>query len=129
MPENLPGKRVLIVEDNPLLAFDVKDLLDELGAITIGPALDLASGLHLLNDNQPDAALLDVDLGGEFVWPLADRLKERQIPFAFISADCTEDFLPDPFRRMVCLEKPASKEEITRLVAELARGANRVGNS
>ena len=120
MTENLPGKRVLIVEDNPLLAFDIKDMMDELGAVTIGPALDLASGLALLNDNEPDAALLDVDLSGEFVWPIADRLKAREIPFAFISADCGQDFLPDPFRRMVCLEKPATKEEIVELVAELA---------
>lgn len=120
MTENLPGKRVLIVEDNPLLAFDIKDLMEELGAVPIGPALGLDEGIDLLENSEPDAALLDVDLGGEYVWPLARRLQERKVPFAFISAECREDFLPDPYRRQVCLEKPATKEEITRLIAELA---------
>lgn len=123
MRKELPGKRVLIVEDNPLLAFDIKDLMEELGAIPIGPALDLGAGLALLNDNQPDAALLDIDLGGEYVWPLAEELRQRRVPFAFISADCTADFLPDPYRRMVCLEKPATKHEIVELISELAANA------
>ena len=122
MPQNLPGKRVLIVEDNPLLAFDLKDMMEELGAVAIGPALDLQTGINLLGEHDPDVALLDVDLGGEFVWPLAERLQNRQVPFAFISADCREDLLPDPYRRQVCLEKPATKVEIIELVAELAAG-------
>lgn len=122
MTENLPGKRVLIVEDNPLLAFDIKDLMEELGAVPIGPALDLQAGMALLNDSRPDAALLDVDLAGEYVWPLAEELKHRRVPFAFISADCTQEYLPDPYRRMICLEKPATKGEIVEVISELAAG-------
>lgn len=123
MHHTLPGKRVLIVEDNPLLAHDIKDLMEDLGAVPIGPALDLQTGFALLNDNDPDAALLDVDLAGELVWPLAEALSARRVPFAFISADCTQEYLPDRYRRMVCLEKPTTTEELVGVISELAARA------
>ena len=57
------------------------------------------------------------------MWPLARELSERSVPYAFISADCTQENLPYPFQRMVCLEKPATTDEIVDLISELATSA------
>lgn len=112
---------MLVVEDNPVLAYDLQDLMSSLGAETIGPALDLTTGLQLARENHLDAALLDIDLGGEYVWPLARELKQHQVPFAFISAECSKQFLPEPFREAICLEKPAQSVEIVRTIANIAK--------
>ncbi|TMM46137.1 response regulator [Qipengyuania marisflavi] len=120
MLQKLTGKRVLIVEDNPVLAYDIDDLLVDLEVETVGPALDLTTGLQLARQNQLDAALLDVDLGGEQVWPLARELQQHQVPFAFISARCSLDTLPEQFRAYVCLEKPTPRGKIVETLHGLA---------
>lgn len=96
MPTRLPGKRVLIVEDNPALAYHINDSFCDHGAEVVGPALDLLTGLELARENHLDAAVLDIDLGGEYVWPLARELKGHKVPFVFFSAECAGD-LPEDF--------------------------------
>ena len=120
MTKNLIGKRVLIVEDNPVLAYDLQDLVSDIGVEPVGPALDLSTALQLARESALDAALLDVDLGGEYVWPLARELKEKQIPFAFISAECRGEMLPEAFRGAICLEKPAHTAEILQTISAIA---------
>ena len=122
MPKNLPGKRVLVVEDNPMLAYDLRDIMSERGAEIIGPALDLSTGLQLARENQLDGALLDVDLGGELVWPLARELQEHTVPFIFISADCKDSDLPQDFRQYRCLDKPARSADILQTISGLMSG-------
>lgn len=112
MPHRLPGKRVLIVEDNPILAYDISDLVEEFGASPIGPALDLEAGIRLVSENELDAALLDIDLGGEYVWPIAEALDRHKVPFAFVSAQCRDDEVPEAFRSRPCIDKPALPSEI-----------------
>lgn len=119
MSQQLPGKRILIVEDNPILAYDLEDIVGETGAQTIGPALDLPTGLQLARENNLDAALLDIDLGTERVWPLARELAEHTVPFVFISARCQQDELPDDFRGHLCIEKPARTEEIIQTLSQI----------
>lgn len=121
MPTRLPGKRVLVVEDNPALAYDIDDSLREMGAEVIGPALDLQTGLQLARENRLDAAVLDIDLGSDFVWPLARELKGHQVPFVFVSAECA-DKLPPDFQHVVCLDKPAPTDIILKTVAEAITG-------
>ena len=120
MSQKLPGKRILIVEDNPILAYDISDLVGDIGAEAVGPALDLETGLRLLEETTPDAALLDVDLGGEYVWPLAAELDRKAIPYAFVSAQCRSDLLPDSFKERRCIEKPALPEEIIETLMQFA---------
>ena len=118
MPHRLPGKRVLVVEDNPALAYDIDDSLREFGAEVIGPALDLATGLQLARENNLDAAVFDIDLGGAYVWPLALELAGHRVPFVFVSAECG-DKLPDDFRNSVCLDKPAPTRAILETVSSV----------
>ena len=126
MPERLPGKRVLIVEDNPALAFDINDIFSDHGAEVVGPAMDLPTGMQLVRDNNLDAAVLDIDLGGEFVWPLARELKGHKVPFVFVSAECT-DRLPEDFFEATCLDKPAPSDMILTTVANLIHPPVRQG--
>jgi len=80
----LLGRRVLVVEDEMMIAMLVEDMLAELGCVAVGPAHALDVALNLARTEQGlDAALLDVNLGGEAVWPVADALAARGVRFAF----------------------------------------------
>ena len=125
MGENLPGKRVLIVEDNPILAFDLQDVLEEHGTEAIGPAYDLATGLKLVRENNLDAAFLDIDLGSERVWPIARELAEHGVPFAFVSGGCPEGDVPEDFRGYIFLQKPAMRVQIVSTLSGMV-GSERV---
>lgn len=116
MVEALPGKRVLVVEDNPVLAFDIDAMLSDLGAEVVGPALDLDTGLQLAREQPIDGAVLDIDLGGRFVWPLAAELQHHSVPFVFVSAECGGE-LPRQFAAAACLAKPASGVAIASSIA------------
>ncbi len=81
----LEGLRVLVVEDEPVVAMYLEDLLEALGCQTIGPASRLSDGLALAEDNGFDVAILDINLGGERSTPIAEALRARGVPFAFAS--------------------------------------------
>jgi CheY-like chemotaxis protein len=80
----LLGRRVLVVEDDMIIAMMVEDMLRDLGCAVVGPANGLREGLALARDDGAiDAALLDVNLGGDTVFPLADSLRARGVPLIF----------------------------------------------
>lgn len=118
MKDCLPGRRVLIVEDNPLLALNLDDALRERGVDVVGPALDLDSGIALVREDSLDGAVLDIDIGGHPVWPIARGLKEDGVPFMFVSGDCRKG-LPDDLAGAVCLQKPAETGAILTSVAAI----------
>lgn len=114
-----PRKRVLVVEDNPLLAMDLEDLLQSEGVETVGPAYSLAHGLELIRNDGIDAAILDIDLGDERVWPIAEELGRRATPFVFLSAMCGLNEVPEHFRGRICMSKPAERRYLVATVEEL----------
>lgn len=116
MDTRLPGRRVLVVEDNPVIAFDIDDALRECGVEVVGPAHDIESGLALLREDALDGAVLDIDIGGTPVWPIARQLKQEGVPFVFVSGDCNNG-LPDDFTHAICLHKPAQTQTILTTVA------------
>lgn len=79
----LEGKRILIVEDEFLIAMTARDMLEEFGATVIGPASTVSEGLELANTERIDIALLDVNLHGHSSAPIADALEAKQIPVVF----------------------------------------------
>lgn len=79
-------KSVLVVEDEYLIAMDLQLLLEARGWRVLGPVATVREALDLLNSELPAVALLDVNLGTEFVTPVAEFLKERGVPFAVASA-------------------------------------------
>ncbi len=83
---SLRGRRVLIVEDDYLIAEDLREQLLSCGAVVLGPVACVADALALLEDGAvPDMAILDIGLGGGKVYPVADALRSRSIPFVFVT--------------------------------------------
>ncbi len=104
---SLGGKRVLIVEDEMLLALDLEEGLRDAGCEVVGPAGSLRSALRLVESSEIDAAILDVNLAGERVFPVAHILCERGIPFVFATAYSGSDELyPSEVRDVPRLSKP-----------------------
>ena len=119
-PTSLAGRRVLLVEDELMLALDVEIALTEEGAEVIGPIDDLAVGLALL-DREPvlDAAVLDIDLHGEDVFPLAERLRARGVPFLFHTGHGDRTALARHFAGVPVCTKPVLSERLVDAVKGL----------
>jgi DNA-binding NarL/FixJ family response regulator len=104
MPHNLFGRRVLLVEDGPLIAAEIQEELECVGAEVVGPAHDLANALELAAHQSIDVAVLDLDLHGVMSFPVADQLIERDIPFIFTTG-YGDDAIPDEYSRAQTLSE------------------------
>ncbi len=104
----LKGRRILVVEDELMIAMLVEDMLADLGCVVVGPAHTLDAALKLVeSEGQIDAALLDVNLAGQPVFPVADALRARRVPPIFSTgygeaglreSDAGAPVLQKPFR-------------------------------
>ncbi|MBN8528788.1 MAG: response regulator, partial [Caulobacterales bacterium] len=96
--DGLAGKRILVVEDESLVAMLIETILEDLGCTPVGPVASVEDGLALAKGKTViDAALLDVNVGGRQVFPVAEALAERGVPFIF-STGYGEAGLPDAWR-------------------------------
>ena len=104
----MEGTRVLVVEDEYLLAEDLRRSLEEQGAIVVGPAPSIPAAERLLVDETAiDFAVLDINLAGTSAYPIADRLARSRIPFAFVSG-FEQSTVPPRFAGIAVLEKPVN---------------------
>ncbi|MCL4766848.1 MAG: response regulator [Hyphomicrobiaceae bacterium] len=107
MQLNWTGRRVLVVEDNVIVAMPLIDFLEECGASVIGPVGSVRAALAALADTEAiDAATLDVELGREEVWPVAHALLARGVPFVFATGSTEDDRFPAPLRHIPRFDKP-----------------------
>jgi PAS domain S-box-containing protein len=113
--------RILVVEDEGLVALQLQADLEDAGHSVVGPARSLAQGLQLAEAEEIDAALVDVSLGRETSVPIADRLLARSIPFAFATGYSDSTMLPDHLRCIPRLNKPYVLQEIHRMLYNLVR--------
>ena len=124
----IAGDRIMIVEDEPLVAMAMSELMTELGLTVVGPFGKVGQAIAALKDNSINAALLDINLAGELVYPLADMLIADNVPFVFVramaarasigamptsaccrsrsNATCCRAFSPAPRQRSRNLQKP-----------------------
>jgi PAS domain S-box-containing protein len=102
---DLTAVRVLIVEDEGLVALELQDLLNKVGATVIGPFGDVAQAREAAGGEVIDLAVLDTNLNGEVVYPLARELLSRGIPFVFVTGYNSGD-VPDEFRTLPRIAKP-----------------------
>lgn len=103
----MSGMTVLVVEDDFIVAYDMQMMLEEQGARVLGPATSLAEAKELLAKERPTVAVLDVNLNGEYVFPLADELRAKDVPFLFATAYADQDRLfPQTARGVPRLAKP-----------------------
>lgn len=115
--------RILIVEDQTLLALRVADIVEEMGYEAIGPVASVSAGLPLALREDIDAALLDIHLIDQTVKPIADVLERRAISFAFMTA-YTRAHLPATHRGRPFLCKPFTDEQL-RMAVRLLIGAEK----
>ena len=81
----LAGMRILVVEDEMLVSMLLEDMLADFGCSVVGPAPSIAEAMPLATHAAIDAAVLDLNLGGQPIFPVADALKARGVPFVFAS--------------------------------------------
>jgi CheY-like chemotaxis protein len=106
----LTGKRVLVLEDEAMIAAMVEEMLTDLGAVVVGPATTIESGLSLAADEHLDAALLDVNIRSTRVDPVAAVLLSRGIPVVFATG--YGQSAVDRSTRALILEKPYTQDKL-----------------
>lgn len=108
--------RILVVEDEPLVAMSMEDSLDVLGISMVGPAGTVAKALTLIEEGGFDGALVDVNLHGQRVDAVADALAKAEIPFVFTTG-YGADGLPEEHRHRPTLIKPFRSDDIAAALA------------
>lgn len=110
----LAGRRVLVVEDDYMIADELCRHLEDAGADVLGPVPDVATALELLAaEGALDGAVLDVNLGGEMAWPVADTLLARGVPFLFATG-YDASVIPAAYAGVRRCEKPAEPARVVR---------------
>lgn len=117
LASRLQGLRVLIVEDEALIASLIEDFLMDLGCEVIGPAMDMKDAVSLAREAAIDGATLDVNILGENVYPVADILTARGIPFVFITGYGVLG-LRECDRGRPVLQKPYRLEQLVDVMAQ-----------
>jgi CheY-like chemotaxis protein len=113
--------RILVVEDEMLIAMLVEDWLAELGCETVGPVGSAVEALALIEAGQLDGAILDVSLNGHDSFAVADALRARDVPFTFATGHGTGR-VADRFKDAPTLTKPYDFERVRAAVATLLGG-------
>ena len=116
------GLQIFLVEDEAMVAATLEDMLAEFGCILAGAAANVTDALAAVQaTSEIDAAILDVNLGGDKVFPVADILVDRDIPIVFSTGFGPAD-LAERYPESRLLEKPYQPEALAGLLVELARG-------
>lgn len=116
MSNDITGKRIFLLEDEILIAIEAAEALEDLGAIVVGPAHRLDKGLEIARAEAMDAAVLDVNLGGSYSYPVAEILRDRGIPMVFATGygGTLEEIGDAPV-----LDKPYSREQLRGALARI----------
>lgn len=119
-PQTL-GATILLVEDEVILAMDMKDMIERLGYRVLGPAADIARANVALDRERPDAGVLDLNLKGEAVTPLAERLRRDGVPCGLVTAYRTADIADARLATLPRLAKPVDEASVGRLIEALLK--------
>ena len=117
--EKLLGRRVLVVEDEALVAMDLQFAFEDAGAQVLGPAMSLSEALTVAEQAEIDCALLDVDIAGQDVYPVAQVLQRRGIPFIFHTGHGSRRAHGEMFPGTITCLKPTLPETLIDLLAKL----------
>jgi len=120
VPSHILGRRVLVVEDEPLVAWEMVQVLTAAGVRVLGPVGSVDAAFDLLKTARPDAAILDLNLGGELVTPVARRLRQMGVPFVLATAyNHLRDEAEDAFAGVANLGKPWASARCVQVLGEI----------
>lgn len=112
MKDDLAGRRILVVEDESLVAMLLETILDDLGCETVGPISSVVEALEVVAAREDlDGALLDVNVAGVEIFPVAEALAARGLPFVF-STGYGEGGLPEAWKGRIALQKPFTEAAV-----------------
>ena len=109
--DDLNGMRVLVVEDEAAISLLLEDMLLDFGCEVIGPAARLSAALDAVSRESIDLAILDVNVAGEPIYPVADALAQRSVPFVF-STGYGSAGIKDAYRDRPVLQKPFAQHDL-----------------
>jgi DNA-binding NarL/FixJ family response regulator len=119
MHDNLNGRAILVVEDEYFIAIDLQRALLLAGSIVIGPASSLEKTIELIERVATlDGAILDINVGGERIFPVADLLAGRQVPFVFTTG-YDEAAIPFRFANVARCQKPVSVDTVMEALSQV----------
>jgi two-component sensor histidine kinase/DNA-binding response OmpR family regulator len=107
-PKTIQAQRIMIVEDEALVAMVLEEQLQELGLSIVAICATVSEAMKAIDETSPGAAILDVNLGGQLVYPVADRLSTLGTPFVFVTGYGRES-IDRRFSSAVVLEKPVER--------------------
>ena len=116
----MPGNRLLLVEDEALTGMMMSDMLTELGFHVIGPFGRLADAMAAVGREDFQAAVLDVNLDGEMVYPVADAVLARGVPFVFVTGYSAEG-IDRRFAKVPVLQKPIERQMLQSVFLDAGR--------
>jgi CheY-like chemotaxis protein len=117
--EALRGRRVLVIEDEMLVAMEFESLLQRQGCAVVGPASTVDRALALLDHDQPDAALLDLNLNGESASAVAVALRTRGVPFVLVTGYGEAQSSEPELQGAPRVDKPVNHQELVRALAQV----------
>jgi two-component SAPR family response regulator len=120
MARALDGVRVLVVEDDFLVSLLFEDMLAAAGCVVLGPIPRLADALDAAAKEHCDVAVLDVNLAGEWVYPVATVLSERNVPVIFVTG-YGYDSIPREYAGQPRIAKPFSAQQLSRAISRVIR--------
>lgn len=122
-------EKILVVEDHPLVAELVCDIVRRAGMAPVGPAGRLHEACDLAHERSIDGAILDVKLGEDVCFPAAKILQARGVPFAFLTGYREPWLIPSEFRSVPVLRKPFNEKELSAMLVSLTNRSMKPGTS
>src|SRR5262249_16276779 len=116
----LAGRRILVVEDEYFIAEEIGALLVRSGAVVVGPLSDQFKPIDILSETAIGCAVLDIDLSGRAVFPLIRELRDRDIPWLYVSG-YSEGLVPEDLRARAHLEKPLAPDALVASIQGILR--------
>jgi two-component SAPR family response regulator len=124
LPTELHGLRVLVVEDQYLVANEITRAIARLGGEVVGPVPGVESALRLISEDRPDLAVLDINLNGDRVFPLARELRRMGVPL-IIATGYERSAIDPEFGDAPHVTKPVTDQSLASAFSQLQRGAAR----
>ena len=114
-PDDIRGRRILIAEDEAMIALDLESFLQDLGCEIIGPVANVEDLVQQIETHRPDGALLDINLRGEQVFAVLPRLIEQGLPVIITSGYDDVTLIPQDFRALPRISKPFNQTALREL--------------